>query len=106
MLKFKTFLMSVTSYYAAEQTTQEFSRTTGNGEVNLDDLIDYFQQQPHPTKVEWLAPPVIPQPMVPTVISASVKPVVKSLEEPEWLPSFVESFGVMALSVQMIEEAV
>ncbi len=44
MLKFKTFLKSVTSYYAAEQTAQEFSRTTGDGEVNLDDLVDHFQQ--------------------------------------------------------------
>ncbi len=42
-LKFKTFLKSVTSYYATEQTTQEFSRTTGNGEVNLDNLVDHFQ---------------------------------------------------------------
>ncbi len=60
MLKFKTFLKSVTSYYAAKQTAQEFSRTTGDGEVNLDDLVDHFQQRPHPTKVERLAPPVIP----------------------------------------------
>ncbi len=42
-LKFKTFLKSVTFYYAAEQTTQEFSRTTGDGEINLDDLVDHFQ---------------------------------------------------------------
>ncbi len=106
MLKFKTFLKSVTSYYTAEQTAQEFSRTTGDGEVDLDDLVDHFQQQPHPTKAERLAPPVIPQPMVPTVVSASVKPVVKSPEEPEWLPSFIESFGMMALLVRTIGEAV
>ncbi len=39
-------------------------------------------------------------------ISANGKPVAKALEEPKWLPSFVEFFGMMALSVRMIGEAV
>ncbi len=51
-LKFKTFLKSVTSYYTVEQTIQEFLRITGDGEINLDDLVDHFQQWPHLTKAE------------------------------------------------------
>ncbi len=51
-LKFKTFLKSVTFYYIAEQTTQEFLRTTSDREVNLNDLVDYFQQWPHSIKAE------------------------------------------------------
>ncbi len=51
-LKFKTFLKSITSYYAVEQTTQEFSRTTRDEEVDLDNLVNYFQQWLYPMKVE------------------------------------------------------